>query len=178
MGSLGFTFLSKDYRSSWWKRNTISKKLVLMRSLPITVVEIVLSRVAVLLMTLVIIGFCFFSVIYGLGQWGALPLSGTEYIRFVFIWLGYALACGGFYMYMEFALKEKVYVIWCFILVIGFILIAAGLQWVGINLVEGSMELAQHYGIAIPLISVLSGSLILAGCSWISVRKLERRELG
>lgn len=175
-GTIGFTFMSRDYGSNWWKSHALSKKLTLLKSLPVTTFEIVFSRYIAYLLVFVIMSLVYFVPLYFISQWELLPLTREQYISFVFIWLGYSLACGGLYLLMELSLKERTYFICCVLHMFLLIFVVAGLQLAGIHLVEESMELAGKSSILAPLISIAVGGVIQAVCLRISVRRLDWRD--
>lgn len=166
--------ISGDYLRIW-QDDVFSRRLLFLRSLPISTRSLVASRVMSMLFALPFTGPAFFLPVFLLSDLGEL---GVSYLWFVGIWLGWSLLYAGFTLFCEFGMSGKVYT-WISLANIGaFLVVVAALEWTAdLRLVERTASLAQSYG-ALPAVASLAigvcGLVLLAR---VTVRRVGRRDL-
>ncbi|WP_010277007.1 ABC-2 transporter permease [Paenibacillus senegalensis] len=175
VSTLGFSLMSKEYRSFGWKKAPITKKLMFLKSMPISAKEIIGSRVLYFLITFIFYGTVFFSVLgyVWLREGNAL----SEFVIFALVWLSYGLAVGSFYLWMEITQGEKIYFISSFIIIGIFILLTVLLRLAGFSLYDLIIDGTKTYGFILPLCTIPIAVFISLICVRAAVGGLDRREL-
>ncbi len=172
--TLGFAF-TKEYLSHYWT-DAFSRKLAFYRKLPVTDKEIVAARYLVFLITLLPMALCYFAALY-------LPVrlehlaTGTEFVQAAVLWLGFSLAGGAGFMYMEMGMAGKIYMRLTLLVMAVLMLVIVLLNLGGIHLVGGSLTLVRSYGIWASLAGLAVGGAIAWGMALLMVRKLASRDL-
>lgn len=150
-----------SYRAA--KENPYTKRLALLRSLPIPVSVLSLSRTIFMIMTLMTM-----SVAYYLAITVALPngffetVSITEYLLFILFWFGYALALAGMNPFMEYGTNGKILHTIPFVF-LALLFAAAFFVYPHFDqgIVSWSFGLIREYGIGAVLLSLFAG---VVGC--------------
>ena len=168
---------NKDY-SAYWRRDYLSKRLFFLRSLPIGVRELVLSRVIIMLLTLVVTAPCFFLPLYLVSADPAFGSDPVRYAWFVALWLGYALFAGGANMYAWLGTDGRTN-LWVALIVMALLALVIGLSNAafGVGIVVGTMGLVRAYGPLPAVLALLAGLGTLFLWALAMERRLERRDL-
>ncbi|MFC0470811.1 hypothetical protein ACFFHM_09975 [Halalkalibacter kiskunsagensis] len=162
--SLAAIFMQGPYLSfRTVTEDTFSKRMALLRSLPIPVNVLALSRTFTMLATLLIMSSIFYIVIViGLSNSFFQFLSTTELMMFILIWFGYSLALGGVNPFIEYGTNGKILHLTPFIFLGAFITTMIIFRQIfEHSIVEWSLLLVKDYGWMIALISVVIGFI---GC--------------
>lgn len=173
--------LSRDYLRSWGG-DTFSKRLHFLRSLPISAGEVVAGRVLTMLPALVLNSLAFFVVIYVASEsyGGGLveQLETGEYLAFVGIWVGYAVFCGGAWLYGELGLHGRTYNRIAFgVMALVLVLLVAAEWLLDARIVARTIGLAEEYGALPAILALLMGVVVFALWAMVVVRRIERRDL-
>ncbi len=165
--------------SSWdfWREVSTSRKLLVLRGLPVPAGSLVGSRLISMLFALMVNAVAFFVPVFLLSD---LRELGTSYLWFAGIWIGYALATSGLYLLLELTLRsDKVHTLFSFSLAISLIVVVLFIEWMlEPSLVEQTAKLAQsHYGALLAILSILVGSTALTLFSRLTARRIEKRDL-
>lgn len=161
---LGAIFMSRPYLNfETVKEDPFSKRMAFYRTLPIPVATLGLSRTLFSLITLGILSIVFYGTIaifasFTLYQY----ISPVEFIIFIFVWFGYALALSGINPFIEYGTNGKMlHLSPLFILAIFVIVLLSFYSYVGYGIVEWVLLLIRDYGWMIAFISFLIG---ISGC--------------
>lgn len=177
IGTLGYSLMAREYRSYWWNTRPVTKKLIFLKSLPVSTAEIVYSRTIIFLLTVVVTGAAFF-IAFNLGwQMEDVPIPLKEKISYSLVWMSYAIGIGSVYLWMELSLKEKAYFIGCFVFLGIFLMLAVILQLAGTSLIDLILEGNRQYGAIVPLASIAVSIIVCLVSVKAAVRGLERRDL-
>ncbi|RKQ28127.1 hypothetical protein [Oceanobacillus halophilus] len=161
--SFAAIYMSKPYLSfQTIKDDTFTKRMALLRSLPIPVKVLSASRTIVMLMTLSILSFIFYGVIYLILVTFPMRflelMSFLEFVSFIAIWFGYALAVGGMIPYIEYGTSGKVLHLTPFISIAIFIaIIIIVYSYVESGIVEIILYFAKENGILLAIASMIIG---------------------
>ncbi|AHY47537.1 Hypothetical Protein RradSPS_2254 [Rubrobacter radiotolerans] len=172
---LAVNFMSADYFRIW-AQDVFSERTAFLRRLPISTRTLVASRAFSMIFVVPFTVPAFFLPGYFFTSLGDL---GGAYVWFVGIWLGWGLMAAGISLLCEFALSGKVYCLLSIVMTAAFavaLLIVEGLT--GVGLVRGSADLAESYGPLAALVSLLAGSVAFWLLGRLTVRRVERREVG
>lgn len=172
--TLGFVF-TRDYLSFYWS-DAFSRRLAFYRKLPVTDKEIVAARYLVFLITLPPMALCFFAGMYVPVRLEHL-VTGTEFLQAALLWLGFSLAGGSAFMYMEQGVPGKAYMELSLLAVFIFLLVVVVLNLSGIHLVGGSVVLVRSWGIGASLAGMAIGGVIAWRVAPLMVRRLASRDL-
>jgi hypothetical protein len=158
--ALGAIFMSGPYLTfRTMKEDPFSKRMAFFRSLPIPVNVLSLSRTMIMLITLFLLTFAFYTTItIVLHDLIFDYLTVGEYLSFILMWLGYAAALGGFNPYVEYGTNGKVLHVIPYVLII--LLACVSLlfyKMVDKGIVESSVLLAIDIGWPIALLFVFIG---------------------
>ena len=177
ISALAVNSLSKDYLYSWGRDN-FSDRLTFLRSLPISNREMVLNRLLTLLVALLVNTVLFFLPPYLLSETLRAGLGPTQYLWFIVMWASYALLGAGFYIYMEFSASGKTYNITMLLMLVPIIVIGGTAALIfGVSFLSSVAELVLSYGPLLAMPVFLLGIIWLLVCCWVTVRRVEKRDL-
>ncbi|PGT80933.1 MULTISPECIES: hypothetical protein [Bacillaceae] len=145
------------------KDDPFNKRMAVYRSLPIPIKVLALSRTILMLITLFLLSIVFYSTItYSLADLLFNYFTINDYLIFIVIWLGYALALGGFHTYLEYGTSGKVLHLFPYLLFV--ILVFAFYFYYSIiekGIVELTISLSIHIGWPIAFLFLFIG---MVGC--------------
>ncbi|KKE80770.1 hypothetical protein DTX80_16135 [Bacilli bacterium] len=163
------------------KHNPYGKRMAVLRSLPISVSVLALSRTLFMLCTLVIMSFAFFgamSIIILIFSNNILEwMTIGDYVIFVFVWFGFMLTIGGLNPYVEYGMKGKMLHFIPFIYM-GFVIIIEIIFFTFFNqsVIEAILQLIKSYGFIVAIVSILIGIVSCYEWNKILKRRLEKRD--
>ncbi|KHF38534.1 hypothetical protein [Halalkalibacter okhensis] len=177
--SLAAIFMSGPYLSfQTIKDDPFTKRMAFLRTLPIPVTVIALSKTLMMLITLLIMS----TIFYGAMAF-ALPDSFFTYVTlpeffvFILLWFGYSLALGGMNPYIEYGTSGKVLHLLPFVwIALMFGLFFSFRHIVGHSIVEWSLLLVKDFGWFSAIVSIIIGVM---GCFlWhkLLMRRLKKRD--
>ncbi|APH04980.1 hypothetical protein [Bacillus weihaiensis] len=164
--SLAAIFMSKPYISfSTIKEDPYSKRMAIYRSLPISINTLALSRTIVMIFTLVLLSIAFYSILtFSLSDTIFTYYSISEYLIFICIWIGYALALGGLNTFIEYGTNGKFLHLFPYLL-LAFLLLVFFLYYTFVEkgIVEQTILLSKNIGWPIAILSLFIG---MVGCKF------------
>lgn len=180
--SFATLFLSKPYISyQVAKGDPYGKRMAVLRSLPIPVSVLALSRTILVLSNIVVMSIAFYGSMSVVGAFfsnGLFAMMSTgEWLVFIFIWVGFMLAVGGINPYIEYGTNGKFLHIFPF-LYMGLFFLAETVfyQFFKQTVVETSLELVKDIGWPLAVISILIGSVFCYGWNKLLKNRLENRD--
>ncbi|WP_102347682.1 hypothetical protein [Bacillus sp. Marseille-P3661] len=162
--SLGAIYMSGPYLSfKTIKEDPYSRRMALLRSLPIPLPVLSLSRTIVMVVTLVVLSVVFYTTItVALSHQFFQYLTPAEYMTFILFWFGCSLALGGFTPFIEYGTSGKIlHMTPIIFLVVFFIVVSSFYKLVGSGVVEFILVAVKNIGWPLAIISLLVGIL---GC--------------
>lgn len=177
MPMVGFFFSRRSF--SYLKEDSYTQMLWYYRTLPIPVKTVMKSRYIQLVITTIFNGIILFSTIFFVFMLENTDMSLIQFISFALTWIGYALFINGFYIYLEFSKKGKMYFWLSMLLMLGMVLITVVIAVLQGNLVKYTMDLSMHYALLSPIMwgTLLVGVLLLYFAGLLTTRKLTNRDL-
>lgn len=171
---LAVNFMSGDYFRVF-QDDVFSHRVIFLRSLPVPVQSLVVSRVMSMLFALPFTVPAFYLPAFFLTD---LWEMGFSYVWFVGIWLGWSLLYAGITLLCELGSSGRFYV-WFSIAFIGVLIPALiFLEWsVSLRLVGRTVELAQGYGPLPAAASLVVGATAFILMARATVLRIERRDL-
>jgi hypothetical protein len=158
--NMGFIMNYTIFR--YWQDDLYSRRLVMWRTLPISVDQIVLARLMNLKLIMVLSWFYFFSLQYSLEAIFYKAPDLLPYIGQALFWLGYSVVISVTYAFWEICYSGKVFVIVSIPYIIVFGLITYLFFALDISIVYVVHEYVQLGNWWPPLLAVLAG----AGALW------------
>lgn len=172
-------FMSQPYMSYHTiKDDPLTKRMALLRALPIPVSVIALSRTIFMLVTLVVMSVAFHSTITLLlpdvfFEW----ISRNEYMMFILVWFGFALALGGMNPLIEYGTSGKFLHIFPFVYMSFFIGVTIFIYLVfDQGMVETVLYLVRDLGGILVLISLLIGGVGCYGWNSFLANRLRNKD--
>ncbi|WP_071392640.1 hypothetical protein [Bacillus tuaregi] len=179
--SLATFFMAKPYLSFQNARqNPYGKRMAVLRSLPVPASVLSLSRILLMLSTLVIMSLAFYgmmgTVLYG--YMGTLfdTLTFGGYVVFGFFWFGFAMAVGGMNPYIEYGMKGTMLHVLPYLYMALFAVVEVILLMNRVGIVEKSFELIKWAGWPAAVISLILGALCCFGWNKLLKNRLENRD--
>jgi len=175
-------FMSKPYLSfKAAKNDPYGKRMAVLRSLPIPVSVLALSRTFLMLSTLAVMSFAFFgtmaTVILVFSNGILEVFTVDEFFVFIFVWLGFMLALGGMNPYIEYGTNGKALHILPHIFIGLFIIVEIIFyNYFSQGMVEASIVLVKDIGWPLALFSVVIGVICCYGWNKLLKRRLENRD--
>lgn len=160
------------------RRDPFSHQLAYIRTLPISVEQFITSRFAMLFVSVPILWILFFGWIYMVLLIAGVHIPLSDYLSLSFIWLGYSIALGGGFPFLEWSTHGKTF-FWTpglVLLVIIPITFYLNLS-LKFNFFRWTWSLAQEVGPVAALISLLLGSLSLYGWYRLTLLRVKKRDL-
>lgn len=174
-------FMAKPYLSLQnAKQNPYGKRMAVLRSLPVPVSVLSLSRIILMISTLVIMSLAFYgmmgTVLFGIAGSVFDFLTFGEFIIFGFFWFGFAMVVGGISPYIEYGMKGTMLHILPYLYMGVFVLVEMFLMINGVGIVETSFEIVKSVGWIAALISMLVGIIFCYGWNQLLKVRLENRD--
>jgi hypothetical protein len=174
-------FMAKPYLSFQnAKQNPYGKRMAVLRSLPVPVSVLSLSRIILMLSTLVIMSLAFYgmmgTVLFGISGSGFNLLTVGEFLTFGCFWFGFAMVVGGISPYIEYGMKGIMLHILPYLFMGLFVLVELLLMVNGVGIVETSFEIVKSVGWIAALISMLVGIICSYGWNQLLKYRLENRD--
>lgn len=160
-----------------FNEDPFGKRLAVYRALPVPIGVLIRSRMLLMLVTLLTMSAVFYtSIITALNVADMMPNIGLL-VSFICTWFGYALALGTVNAYVEFGTNGRVLWIYPFVFVLTFLGTAIFIhRKAGTSIVEWSYTLAQNYGWAAAVISIVIGAVISIGVGQLLKKRLLKRD--
>ncbi|QKG83016.1 hypothetical protein GXN76_00060 [Kroppenstedtia pulmonis] len=160
------------------RRDPFSHQLSYIRTLPISVEQFISARFAILFVSVPILWTLFFGWNYMVLLIAGVHVPLFDYLSLSFIWLGYTIALGGGFPFLEWSTSGKTF-FWTpglllFLIVLITFYLNISLKF---NLFRWTWSLAQEVGPLAALISLLLGSLSLYGWYRLTLRRVKKRDL-
>jgi len=174
---VGFFYSRRSF--SYLKEDSYTQMLRYYRTLPIPAKTIMKSRYVQLIFTIIFNGFFFFSTIFFFLMLMKAEISFNHFISFTLTWIGYALFMNGFYIYLEFLKRGKIYFWMAMIL---FLVTAIVSVIIGVchgNILKYTLDTSGRYLLLSPVMwgALLIGVLFLYLTGLLTSRKLTDRDL-
>lgn len=139
MPCLGFVL--NNTMMNYYKKDSFSRKLAYLRTLPITPQQIALGRLIQLTIVLFAAQFLFFAAQYVILYFSSVDIKLGDFALYALFWFGYSLTIATAYVYWEMGHSGKIYLVVCIVISILFLGIAAAISWLGAgNIVIGTLE--------------------------------------
>lgn len=180
--SFATLFMSKAYLSyQEAKQDPYGKRMAVLRSLPIPVSVLALSRTLMMLFTLFVLSFAFYGtmamVVFVHSNSILGSMTSGEFMIFILVWFGYTLAFGGMNPYIEYGTNGKVLHILPFIYIGLFIILEmAFYHYFGQGIVEESIRLVKGIGWPLAALSLTVGGLCCYGWYKLLKNRLQNRD--
>ncbi|RXT07159.1 hypothetical protein [Ammoniphilus sp. CFH 90114] len=176
---LGTIFISGPYLSfRAIKEDPFSKRMAMLRSLPIPVPVLSLSRTLMMLITLVVMSITFYSTLaVALPEGFYQLISPVEFMVFIVFWFGCSLAIGGLNPYIEYGTSGKVLHLTPFLFLgILAITITTSYKVFDLGIVELILVGVKSNGWSLALLSLLIGVTACTGWNKILTHRLMKRD--
>lgn len=179
--SFAALFMSKPYLSyRVAKHDPYGKRMAVLRSLPIPVSVLALSRTILMLSTLFLMSLGFYgtmaTVFFSLNGFLKVMTVG-EFIIFILVWFGFMLALGGVNPYVEYGTNGRVLHIFPFVFIFLLILIIAVFySYFKQGIVEASLDLVKNIGWPIAALSIVIGGICAYLWNKLLKNRLENRD--
>ncbi|GFN29962.1 hypothetical protein [Paenibacillus xylaniclasticus] len=98
-----------------WRENSFTNRIISLRTLPISVRQIVAGRLIQLMGTLALGQAVYFIALYAISDTLRGELDIGTYIGFVLFWFGYSAGIAGTYTFLEQGFSGKTYTLWSFL---------------------------------------------------------------
>jgi len=123
--------LTKGYLSNpYWKNDSFTKQLAVLRSMPIPVGTLALSRSLQILILSPVLLAVFFGVLYASSSW-AKELSPLTYLQFILVWFGCGNFISAWHVVREWGVSGRRYFWSSFVIVVLIIALCAAVWMVG-----------------------------------------------
>ena len=180
--SLATLFLSKPYISyQVAKDDPYGKRMAVLRSLPIPVSVLALSRTILVISNVVVMSIALYGamsavVIFYSNSFLDIITMG-EWVTFIFVWVGFMLAAGGINPYIEYGTSGKFLHVFPFVYMALFIMVEA-VFYLSFKqaIVETSFELVKNIGWPLAVASILIGSICCYGWNNLLKNRLQNRD--
>ncbi|MFP7298301.1 hypothetical protein [Neobacillus niacini] len=174
-------FMAKPYLSFQnAKQNPYGKRMAVLRSLPVPVSVLSLSRIILMLSTLVIMSLAFYGmmgmVLFGIMRSSFDFLTVSEFLIFGFFWFGFAMIAGGISPYIEYGMKGTMLHILPYLYMGVFVVVEVILMVNGVGIVETSLDIVKSIGWTSALISLAVGVIGCYGWNQLLKNRLENRD--
>ncbi|MEW4371277.1 hypothetical protein [Paenibacillus kandeliae] len=174
---LGIDYSRRAFRL--WQEDSYRKQMQYYRSLPIPFAAVLGSRLQILLMSLVYNSTLVFTLTYVIGIRNMPDVTWTGYLVFVVTTIGFGLLLTAFYIYWEYMVNYKRYVLWSSIMTILIVIVTVISMTLGWGIADRVLTLSVQYGLASPLMWI--GLIVGAGALTVSFiivnRKAKTRDL-
>lgn len=177
--SLAAIYISKPYLNiQAVKDDPFSKRMAFLRSLPISVSVLALSRTLIMLTTLLVMSVAFYiTITIALPDTFFSLISLKEYGIFVLFWFGYALAIGGVNPFIEFGTNGKILHLNPFISIVIFLVVVLNFyHFVGQGVVEWVITLVKIHGLPFAVYALLIGAIGSYGWNILLLLRLKKRD--
>ncbi|MDQ0112264.1 hypothetical protein [Paenibacillus harenae] len=133
-------FVLNNTMMNYYKKDSYSRKLAYLRTLPITPQQIALGRLIQLTLVLFAAQLIFFAAQYVIIYFSFVEIDLGDFALYALFWFGYSLTIAMAYVYWEIGHSGKVYFAACIVTAILFLAIAAAVSWLGEgNIVIGTL---------------------------------------
>lgn len=165
-----------DYSGTARQQLSSEGHLAFLRSLPLTVAQVVASRALATVFRVLALSAAFLVPFYLLSETLRVQLGAGGLLLFAVFWVGVALAFESVGLFTEMGLGGWAgFMVYLALMVFlgGF---ASSLGNVGLNVVEGVIGLVQERGALPALLALLFGGGLFALSRWATERRVRRRE--
>ncbi|UVI28973.1 hypothetical protein [Paenibacillus spongiae] len=173
--NMGFIMNRVMFR--YWHNDPYTRKLAYWRTMPIGLLSLVISRMILLLTTLLIVGTIFFTLQYFLVGGLREAMNPGQYLLFAACWWAYSLIAGSLYMFFEQAYNGKVYFIICLCSLLIYFPLLMLCWWIGFHPVSDSMQLAQNSNPIGAIVMLIAGAAAFMASGHFVKNKLGTRSL-
>lgn len=154
-----------------------TRKLAYLKTMPISMNAIVISRMMLMISVLIPVSAFFFTLQYLLTEKLNEMLSIDQYLIFVFIWIGYSIITGCAFVYVEQAYSGKVYFFFSMASMVLYLIMAALLWMVEPKILNVVLEAAHNREFVWPLLMIVSALGVVALTAVMIRRRLAARDL-
>ncbi|MGO4539521.1 hypothetical protein [Paenibacillus sp. 2TAB19] len=139
-------FVLNNTMMNYFKKDTYSKKLAYLRTLPITPQQIALGRLIQLTIVLFAAQLIYFVAQYVIIHFASsVVIDFGDFALYALFWFGYSLTIATSYVYWEMGYSGKIYMVVCTLVAILFLGIAITITWLGQgNIVIGILEAIEE----------------------------------
>ncbi|HZG55752.1 hypothetical protein [Paenibacillus sp.] len=110
MSCVGFVFSKGYLNNPYWKNDAFTKRLATLRTHPIPVETLAMSRSVQLAAVSPLSAAVFFGVFYAVSEW-AQSLHPATFLQFAFVWLAFGNVCGAWFVLQEWGASGKQYLL-------------------------------------------------------------------
>lgn len=175
MSCLGF-ILTREYRN-YWRNDVFTKRMLFMRTLPISAKELVTARFTLMGISLAVTSAIFFIPFYFIAAISR-ALSLLQFMGLVFVWISYGALMGALYISVEMLASGKTYLAVSTIGAFAYLGIA-GLGWLfGFGIFSSSLEMVRSGGAILPAVSVIFAVTGVFGIMRVVEKRILTREFG
>lgn len=178
VSSLGFSF-TKEYMS-YWKTDAFTKRLFFLKTMAVSNRVIIYSRFLQILIMVIVMSVAFYSCNYAiLAIFGRTVPDLGDFVSLALTWMGYSIVMGSLCVYWELGVHGKAYLLRSLILLPVYA-ISAYLLWIaaaGRPIWIVTMEWVRHYGLLIPMISLLLAAAAVYVSGHMLAKRLNQRDL-
>lgn len=126
MTCVGFMFSRGYMNNAYWKNDSFTKQIAMLRTLPIPVGTLALSRSLQIVIIAPITTLSFFGTMYAASDWiRALPL--ITFLQFVLVWFAFGNLCSSWLAIREWSVSGKKYLLSSAVVVATLIIVSIGI---------------------------------------------------
>lgn len=153
----------------YWKTDSYTKKLAVWRTMPITIKQIVLGRVMLLIANGVTAQILFFILFYFAGRSINKSIELDTFILFALLWIGYSIASGIIYIYIETGYSGKFYFWFCMVVTFVFLgamilyslMLKHSLVLISYEAIDSGAWWISFIGIALAILAIYIGRQVM-----------------
>ena len=174
---LGFTVSRRTMK--YFSEDSYTKMLAYMQSLPIDSKVILCKRKIQAVFTLCVNGMLFFGIVYISSEDLRAELNIPSYIGFALTWIGYGLIATGLYIFIEYLVNGKAYLLITVLIVAFSMGISVLVMLAGGNLFFYSISCSKEWGLLSPIMwgTLLLGTISVQLFSKWTIHRLKSRNL-
>ncbi|GGD80361.1 hypothetical protein [Paenibacillus nasutitermitis] len=170
-------FLITQNNIKFWKTDPVKDRIAYLRTLPVPMNTIVISRMIQMLIFFLIIAICFFTSQYLISSDLQAMLSPYEFIAFALTWIGYGLAVSSTYVYFEMGVGGKAYPIACILYLLVYVLVTLLLWLNNISVMKYTLDAARDHHLLLPVCMLIFGFLTIPAIGWLVKKRLDASNL-
>lgn len=174
---LGFTFSRRAVK--YWGEDSYTRMLAYMQSLPIDSKVILCKRKIQAVFTLCVNGMLFFGIIYISSENLRTELNIVPYLVLALTWIGYGLIVSGLYIFIEYLVNGKAYLLITVLIVVFSMGISVLVALAGGNLFFHTLNSSKEWGLLSPIMwgTLLLGAISIQLFSKWTIHRLKSRNL-
>jgi hypothetical protein len=173
--NLGFIMNKTIFK--FWKEDPYTKKLMMWRTMPISLDQIVIGRLLQLVITILPIWFFYFLLQYVVTSSIRTQLNVGEYINYALFGLGCSVVFAVTYVFLEQGFPGKVYFVYC----LSYIVLYGCIIWLlwtqHISIILSIVNAADHGNWRLTIVALLAAVVMLAAGKAAIHKRLRSRNL-